>query len=222
MFPLAVITGVLIETDTAILERFVDCVEATIDEQPESLHAGVERFEADLSPQERQTLHDRYGDYRRSLTQILPNTLRLWAFNTLWGALVYRLKDICRQLRRRRGLLDHISEMSNRCVRRARRYLRKQLGASFPDQDALWNELLALNWIRKKVLRDAGRIEKRDEKKPSFRYIQAHPQLLYVRKGQLVAQPELLPHVVGLFNSLFTNLLAGMRQDSRRQDDRRA
>ena len=214
LYAVAVLTGVIVETDAAILEKFVSFVEDAIKSNLTEAEPALSDLDLGVERDEWIALYDRYSDPTRNLNECFANTLRLWAFSTLWGTFVYRLKDMCRQAGHRGVRGDHLSEMSDRCLARARAHMKKELGPDYPNQELLWEELTSLNWLRRKILHSGATVRGRDTRTKEARFFLEHPELAYISKGQIFVQPQLLSHTVRLFRSFFAGLLTGMKEAS--------
>jgi hypothetical protein len=188
----------------------------------DDVHFWLGYFEQYLAAMERcledesATIRERYRDIPRERDNVLealegffPDILRKSFFVAAYSLAEAELNERCRSVQKKDKLSLSLSDISGRGIKRARKYLEKVAGITFPDSlKPVWDELNNYRKLRNCFAHNQGwlRPNNRDDDHLRKQYIPSHQQHLYLEGDEITLRRGFCEEVIKTMRTFFQQL----------------
>lgn len=143
------------------LRHLEDCMSemyGALEERLNAFEKDVEKRAEGMPKSESENWYECNSDRHWKLSEVFPKVLRQSFFVTCYSYLEHILNELCRAFARDVPKTIELKDLRGDGIDRARNYLKKAHGVSFPDQSPEWNRLCEFRRIRNCIVHDNGRV----------------------------------------------------------------
>jgi len=160
------------------------------------------------------SIRERYRDIAdpynelEALEDFFPTILRQSFFVATYSLAEGKLDEMCRSVQKSKSLQRSLSDMSGKGIQRARKYLKKEAGITFPDSlKPIWEELNNYRKLRNCFVHNQGYLTSNDDGKYlREHYLPSHQQFLRLEDDEISLREGLCEEVIKTIRTFFEEL----------------
>ena len=143
-----------IELDT--LSTYLEHMSSYVDAQVVQLHRTVQGLTKDLDPDDRHDVYEAFADGADKLERDFPRLLYTGYIASCYSLIETQFLRLCHKYKLRLVISALDREPLDTGVFRSREFLKEAAGYRIPE--ALWRELIQLNFVRNRLTHERGRL----------------------------------------------------------------
>jgi len=126
---------------------------------------------------------------------VYPNVLLSSLFASSYFFFEYDLNRVCHLLRDAQQYELKLGDISGSGIHRAKTYLNKVAGIPFPEDAALWQEIVSYGQLRNLISHNGGVLDSSDAARKADLFVRGHSQLAINDEGWVTLSPEFVVDV---------------------------
>lgn len=159
-----------------------------------------------LSPEKRELLEQMYSDEHYLLETVFARNLRYSTLVSSHSLLETGLNSICHGERRRFRHRLSLRDLEGQGIQRAKTYLEKVCGVSFPSSTAEWTRMRILAELRNVIAHADGDIERATQKERITQMVRSTTGISLRHNRYLELEPEFISETLGMMKKFFVTI----------------
>ena len=188
------------------LEQYHTRIEEFIARQIADLRACFEKELSERTDEERYEHEEFYFDEHALLSEVFTRTLRGTVLVVTYTLCEMSLETICSTEQKHHGYALTLRDLAGQGVERAKLYMSKVCGVTFPDESREWNRLMDLSMIRNALAHADGNVKRMRDPERIRKVAGRTPGLRLRRNFYLEIDQEYVASIIEDVRSLFSLL----------------
>lgn len=186
--------------------------ERLLKEEAADFEARVDAMAAEMSEELREGFYEFMSDEYWQIHERFPNILRRALFLYCYAEIEAYLNKICHIAQKQYNLDLPLNKVMGKGIERAKLYLTKVAGVTFPYDSCEWRELTNYNKLRNVLAHAEGRLSHAERERHLRDYVDRHPHLKLEFDGSIIIQEGFCEEVVEAALTLFKRLPKEVRR----------
>lgn len=145
------------------------------------------------------------------MTSDLPSIHRSAMFLSAYALLEHHLNEYCKLFHDVGNITLKLNEVAGQGIERAKIYLSKVVGISFPINEQRWIEIRRLNQIRNILVHRNGELDENSDKSV-IEYVRASPLMQMTRSQEIILKKDSMIDVISIFEAFFKELYNALNE----------